>query len=527
MSDSGFESRTEGLMLAYIGRRLAAGLIILFGSSFVIYVAQGYSGDPAEGLRTSTAPNAKAQLASLIRNLHLNVPPPARYFIWLKGIGGLFTGHFDLGKTRDLNPVSTYIAAAVPITIRLVLLSTILAILLGIGLGIISALRQYTRFDYAMTFIAFLMYSLPIFWVAVLLKEYLAISFNNFLLNGTIAPLWIVAASAVSGFFWAAIISGSRQKVVAIFFISGGATAAILSLLSVTKWFTHPGLGPIIMFVLGVGFAFGVTFISTGLSNKAALNSSLTVIVIALVLYFPVEYIFNKFPHFLTILLMLLVTIAIAVGVGTGFAKVDRGPVIRTGVITSLLAGLLFIIDKLMKTWVPYVNSDAIHQRPIPTISQSNSLLPSGNFWFSFLDLILHLVLPTIALFLISMAGYIRFSRGTLLDVLNQDYIRTARAKGLPERTVIMRHAFRNTLIPITTIVVVDFAGIIGGAIITEHVFGWRGMGSLFNTAINNFDLNLLMGVTLVTSTAVVSANLVADLLYSALDPRIRVVGKK
>ena len=125
------------------------------------------------------------------------------------------------------------------------------------------------------------------------------------------------------------------------------------------------------------------------------------------------------------------------------------------------------------------------------------------------------------------MAGYIRFSRGTLLDVLNQDYIRTARAKGLPERTVIMRHAFRNTLIPITTIVVVDFAGIIGGAIITEHVFGWRGMGSLFNTAINNFDLNLLMGITLVTSTAVVSANLVADLLYSALDPRIRVVGKK
>mgnify|MGYP000411429666 FL=1 len=103
------------------------------------------------------------------------------------------------------------------------------------------------------------------------------------------------------------------------------------------------------------------------------------------------------------------------------------------------------------------------------------------------------------------------------------DYIRTARAKGLTERTVIMRHAFRNTLIPLTTLVVVDFAGVIGGAIITEKVFGWVGMGTLFNQAINTFDLNLLMGVFIVTASMAVVANLVADLVYSALDPRIRV----
>jgi len=124
---------------------------------------------------------------------------------------------------------------------------------------------------------------------------------------------------------------------------------------------------------------------------------------------------------------------------------------------------------------------------------------------------------------LISFAGYIRFSRGTLLDVLNQDYIRTARAKGLTERTVIMRHAFRNTMIPLTTIMVSDIAGIVGGAIITERVFGWQGMGTLFNKAINSFDLNLLMGVILFLSTLAILANLVADLLYSVLDPRIRV----
>jgi peptide/nickel transport system permease protein len=86
-----------------------------------------------------------------------------------------------------------------------------------------------------------------------------------------------------------------------------------------------------------------------------------------------------------------------------------------------------------------------------------------------------------------------------------------------------MRHAFRNTMIPMTTIIVVDFAGILGGAIITERVFGWTGMGTLFNTAINAFDLNLLMGVFFLTGTLALVANLVADLLYSVMDPRIRV----
>jgi peptide/nickel transport system permease protein len=90
-----------------------------------------------------------------------------------------------------------------------------------------------------------------------------------------------------------------------------------------------------------------------------------------------------------------------------------------------------------------------------------------------------------------------------------------------------MRHAFRNTMIPLATIMVVDFAGIVGGAIITEQVFGWNGMGTLFNRAVSTIDLNLLMGVFSITATLAVLANLVADLLYSALDPRIRVGGGK
>jgi peptide/nickel transport system permease protein len=205
------------------------------------------------------------------------------------------------------------------------------------------------------------------------------------------------------------------------------------------------------------------------------------------------------------------------------FSRIDRGPIIRTSLITSILIGLLILVDRLMQAWRPFVESDDVNFRPVATIGQSTIWLSEVPFWVRVLDQVMHLILPTIALTLISFAGYIRFSRGTLLDVLNQDYIRTARAKGLNERTVIMRHAFRNTMIPLTTIMVADFAGIVGGAIITERVFGWQGMGTLFNKAIVSFDLNLLMGVSIFLSTLAIIANLIADLLYSALDPRIRV----
>jgi peptide/nickel transport system permease protein len=216
-------------------------------------------------------------------------------------------------------------------------------------------------------------------------------------------------------------------------------------------------------------------------------------------------------------------TVVVAVAVSFVFAKIDRGPVIRTTIFTALLSAHLIVVDKFMQTWKPYMEDGAVNFRPIPTLGQEKELLPENEFWISTLDILVHLFLPTIALTLISFAGYIRYSRGTLLEVLNQDYIRTARAKGLTERTVIMRHAFRNTLIPLTTIMVVDFAGIVGGAIITERVFGWYGMGTLFNRAIQSQDLNLLMGVFFITATMAVLANLIADLLYSALDPRIRV----
>ena len=164
-------------------RRLGILLVILFGSSFILYNLAAISGDPLEALRTSSSPSAKQQMVTLTRELQLNVPPPLRYFIWLRGVLGLFIGQIDFGNSRSGQSVSTLVQHAIPVTIRLVTMATIVAIILGITVGIVTALRQYSRFDYAMTFVSFLMYSLPVFWVAVLLKQYLAIRFNTFLQN--------------------------------------------------------------------------------------------------------------------------------------------------------------------------------------------------------------------------------------------------------------------------------------------------------------------------------------------------------
>jgi peptide/nickel transport system permease protein len=109
-----------------------------------------------------------------------------------------------------------------------------------------------------------------------------------------------------------------------------------------------------------------------------------------------------------------------------------------------------------------------------------------------------------------------------MLEVMGQDYVRTARAKGLTERTVVLRHAFRNALIPVTTLMAFDFAGIVGGAVITERIFGWKGMGSLFNDALTLVDPNPVMAFFIVTGTAIVIFNMIADIMYAYLDPRIR-----
>jgi peptide/nickel transport system permease protein len=109
-----------------------------------------------------------------------------------------------------------------------------------------------------------------------------------------------------------------------------------------------------------------------------------------------------------------------------------------------------------------------------------------------------------------------------MLEVLNSDYVRLARSKGLKPRTVLVRHALRTALIPLTTVTALDIAGLLGGAIVTETVFNWHGMGYLFVVSLRAIDFNIMLGWLLVTATIVILFNLVADIMYGVLDPRIR-----
>jgi peptide/nickel transport system permease protein len=132
------------------------------------------------------------------------------------------------------------------------------------------------------------------------------------------------------------------------------------------------------------------------------------------------------------------------------------------------------------------------------------------------------LVLPWITLALVSAATYTRLTRGSLLEVLGEDYIRTARAKGLSERRVIFRHGLRSALTPVASQFGIDVGTLVGGAVVTETVFGMPGLGYTAVNAINNGDLPVIIGIVIVASAAVVVANILVDILYAVLDPRVR-----
>ncbi len=137
-------------------------------------------------------------------------------------------------------------------------------------------------------------------------------------------------------------------------------------------------------------------------------------------------------------------------------------------------------------------------------------------------DRIMHLVLPATSLALVLAAGIARFTRGSMLEVIRQDYVRTARAKGLPEWVVVMKHALRNGLIPVVTLLGLYLPFLFSGAVFIESVFAWPGMGKLLVDGVVEGDYPVVMGTSLIFATMVVIGNLIADLLYAVVDPRIR-----
>jgi peptide/nickel transport system permease protein len=497
------------------------GVIVLLGATFIVFMMVAVAVDPLAELKASSAPNKEILIARTVSALDLDIPPVLRYFKWLGNLVAYLWGHGTFGiSIINGQAVSAQLAVAVPTTVKLVFGSLIIAILLGVAVGITTALRQYSAFDYLTTFFTFLFYSLPAFWVAVLLKEFGAIRFNDFLAEAELPIRACLAIGAVAGVVAALIAGGRTGMRLLVGMVAFAAVTGVAAYVSATHFLLKPGLGIVGVALTGAGVAVALTALSAGLGNRRVLYATLTTVGVGTALYYPLQYAFVA-TNWLVIAGLWVTAAAIGMTVGWLWGGPDRRASARTAALTAIVMSVFVFADRLMQAWPAYMASPRVDGRPISTLGAVTPEL-GGSFWFSATDVLTHLVLPTTALVLISFASYTRYTRSSMLEVMNADYIRTARAKGLSERTVVVRHAFRNALIPLATIVPIDVALVFGGAIITERIFSWRGMGTMFIEALRHGDIYGVMGYFVVTAVLAIAANIVADLVYAGLDPRIR-----
>jgi peptide/nickel transport system permease protein len=229
-----------------------------------------------------------------------------------------------------------------------------------------------------------------------------------------------------------------------------------------------------------------------------------------------------------SVALVLWVGIAILLGVYAAvhrYSVFDQAFTLASYFFLSLPAfwfGLMLIY--IFAVWLHWVPTTGI------VTAREWSSFNSAQYWIQFghapinamVDIGRHLILPVTTIVLINVANDSRFVRASMLESLSQDYVRTANAKGLPGRVVVGKHALRNALLPVVTNVALEIPFLFGGAIITETIFSWPGMGRLSIEAVNARDYFVLMGLLLVGSTLILVANLVADVVYALVDPRIR-----
>ncbi|HEX5029755.1 MAG TPA: ABC transporter permease [Gaiellaceae bacterium] len=322
-------------MLTYVIRRLLYSVVVLFAASVIVFWGMSLVTSPIGFLRMQ--PNISEQtIHNIEQRKHLDRPIYVRYGYWIKDV---VTNKFGTETISD-QPIFPDLKRAMGHTLQLVVVAELLAILIAVGIGVYSALRQYSVFDYTATTASFVGLAIPVFWLALMLQ----VLFVNIY-------LWFDVR-----IFYVANLSG-----------------------------------------------------------------------------------------------------------------VDPGH------------GFHFVVDRAQ-----------------------------------------HLGLPILVLMVASIAQYSRFMRASMLEVVNADYVRTARAKGLEERQVTMKHAFRNALIPMVTIIALNFGALLGGAVVTETIFALDGMGLYFITKLNAGDPYPVMAFLMVTAVFVIIFNLLADLAYGFLDPRVR-----
>ncbi len=243
-----------------------------------------------------------------------------------------------------------------------------------------------------------------------------------------------------------------------------------------------------------------------------------------------------KFPAtFELSLTATMIAVLVGIRMGTVAAVRVNSWVDQTTRLVSLVAvsmpvfwlGLLLLMVFYNQLgWLPGPGRYSSAEFNINDLTHYTSLLTIDTLlnarWDFFVDAVLHLILPAITLAFASTAIIVRMMRSSMLEVLGAEYVRTARSKGLPEAVVIRKHARRNALIPTTTVVGLSFGGLLGGAVLTETIFTWPGLGQWSAQAALNLDTAGIMGFTLLTAIIYVLANLLVDITYAYLDPRVR-----
>ncbi|MDO8389987.1 MAG: ABC transporter permease [Actinomycetota bacterium] len=397
-------------MFRFILRRILVAIPLLFASSIVTFLLVTNIGTPKKIEDAIARPNhSQTQISQLRIQFGIDKQPVARYVDW-------FTGFVkgDWGQNATKAEIRPLMWQRIQVTLRLLIAASIMSVILGVLVGIIGAIRQYTAFDYFMTFFAFLFFSIPAAVLAGFLKEWGAIKMNPWLRNpsmSTTIMITIAAFGLVAGY----LIMRNRLKYERVRPRSKYITGAVAGL--------GIGLGVIVVFKLG---------------------------------------------------------------------------------------------------WDGNVYRVRNPKPLIPTVGQTTPGF-EGDFLARMQDYFWHMLLPSTALILIGFAGYSRYMRASMLDVMSSDYVRTARAKGISEKRVTVLHGVRNALIPLITIVALDFGALLSGAIITETIFGWSGMGRFFSESLAEKDPRSLLAFVMVTAVSVVLFNLIADIIYAQLDPRIRI----
>ncbi|HEX3368321.1 MAG TPA: ABC transporter permease [Candidatus Cybelea sp.] len=221
-----------------------------------------------------------------------------------------------------------------------------------------------------------------------------------------------------------------------------------------------------------------------------------------------------------------LTAAALLLALGFGITAGILSAVYRYTALDYAITTFAFVGQSMPVFWFALMMqlAFAVHGIPLPGGYEiqlpSAGLATSDNFDLG--DRLVHLVLPAVVLALLQIALFSRFMRSSLLEVLGTDYMRTAAAKGLPFRTILFKHGLKNALIPVVTVTALSLPGLIAGAIVTETIFAWPGMGRLFYNALTQSDLALLMGYLLLVAFFVVFSNLLADVVYAWLDPRVK-----